>query len=192
MRNTVVVGAQWGDEGKAKITDLLAEKADMVIRYQGGCNAGHTVVYNGETYKLHLVPSGILYGNKICFIVAGTVVLPENFEQEVKELISTQMNRNSLILNATNNMIYQYLESLNSTFNGSAGSIINGNNLIVTACSYDSNDHFATQILSYILENLTGEIFSESLDKGRIVRVDNKSILDFNCVEYKLTIPLTD
>ena len=102
------------------------------------------------------------------------------------------MNRNSLILNATNNMIHQYLESLNSTFNGSAGSIINGNNLIVTACSYDSNDHFATQILSYILENLTGEIFSESLDKGRIVRVDNKSILDFNCVEYKLTIPLTD
>ncbi len=86
MKNTVVVGAQWGDEGKAKITDLLAQKADMVIRYQGGCNAGHTVVYNGETYKLHLVPSGILYGNKICFIGAGTVVLPEVFEQETKEL----------------------------------------------------------------------------------------------------------
>ena len=51
MKNTVVVGAQWGDEGKAKITDLLAEKADMIIRYQGGCNAGHTVVYKGETYK---------------------------------------------------------------------------------------------------------------------------------------------
>ena len=86
MKNTVVVGAQWGDEGKAKITDLLAQKADVVIRYQGGCNAGHTVVYKGETYKLHLVPSGILYGNKICFIGAGTVILPENFEQETKEL----------------------------------------------------------------------------------------------------------
>ncbi len=86
MKNTVVVGAQWGDEGKAKITDLLAQKADVVIRYQGGCNAGHTVVYNGETYKLHLVPSGILYENKICFIGAGTVILPENFEQETKEL----------------------------------------------------------------------------------------------------------
>lgn len=86
MKNTVVVGAQWGDEGKAKITDLLAEKADMVIRYQGGCNAGHTVVHNGETYKLHLVPSGILYGNKICFIGAGTVILPEMFENETQEL----------------------------------------------------------------------------------------------------------
>lgn len=88
MKNTVVVGAQWGDEGKAKITDLLAEKADMIIRYQGGCNAGHTVVYKGETYKLHLVPSGILYDNKICFIGAGTVILPEVFKQETSELIS--------------------------------------------------------------------------------------------------------
>lgn len=92
MKNTVVVGAQWGDEGKAKITDLLAQKADMVIRYQGGCNAGHTVVYNGETYKLHLVPSGILYGNKICFIGAGTVILPEYFEQETNELKERGIN----------------------------------------------------------------------------------------------------
>ena len=98
MKNTVVVGAQWGDEGKAKITDLLAQKADIVIRYQGGCNAGHTVVHNGETYKLHLVPSGILYGDKICFIGAGTVILPEYFEQEVKELQSRGVNLSNLKL----------------------------------------------------------------------------------------------
>ena len=61
MENTVVIGAQWGDEGKAKITDLLAEKADLIIRYQGGCNAGHTVVAGGKTYKFHMIPSGILY-----------------------------------------------------------------------------------------------------------------------------------
>ncbi len=98
MKNTVVVGAQWGDEGKAKITDLLAQKADLIIRYQGGCNAGHTVVYNGETYKLHLVPSGILYKDKICFIGAGTVILPENFEQETKELIERGINLSGLKL----------------------------------------------------------------------------------------------
>ncbi len=98
MKNTVVVGAQWGDEGKAKITDLLAEQADLVIRYQGGCNAGHTVVYNGETYKLHLVPSGILYGNKICFIGAGTVILPEMFEQETQELKDRGINLSNLKL----------------------------------------------------------------------------------------------
>lgn len=57
--NKVVVGAQWGDEGKAKITDLLAADAELIIRYQGGCNAGHTVVANNKTYKFHLIPSGI-------------------------------------------------------------------------------------------------------------------------------------
>ncbi len=86
MKNTVVIGAQWGDEGKAKITDLLAEKADLIIRYQGGCNAGHTVVANGNTYKFHLIPSGILYNKAICFIGSGTVIHPESFEKEVEEL----------------------------------------------------------------------------------------------------------
>ena len=96
MKNTVVIGAQWGDEGKAKITDLLEEKADIIIRYQGGCNAGHTVVTNGETYKFHLIPSGILYGDKICFIGAGTVIHPESFEKEISELKSQGVNLKGL------------------------------------------------------------------------------------------------
>ena len=87
MGNTVVIGAQWGDEGKAKITDLLAQDADMIIRYQGGCNAGHTVVADNQTFKFHLIPSGILYGNKICMIGAGTVIHPESFKKELNELI---------------------------------------------------------------------------------------------------------
>ena len=92
MQNTVVVGAQWGDEGKAKITDLLATKADFIIRYQGGCNAGHTVVVNNKTHKFHLIPSGILYEGKTCFIGAGTVIHPETFEKEIQELISQSIN----------------------------------------------------------------------------------------------------
>ena len=85
--NKVIVGAQWGDEGKAKITDILAADADLIIRYQGGCNAGHTVVTDGKTFKFHLIPSGILYKGKTCFIGAGTVILPEAFEEEVNNLI---------------------------------------------------------------------------------------------------------
>ncbi len=96
MNNTVVVGAQWGDEGKAKITDLLAQYADVIIRYQGGCNAGHTVVVNNETYKFHLIPSGVLYNNKFCFIGAGTVIHPETFLTETKELIERGVNLSSL------------------------------------------------------------------------------------------------
>lgn len=96
MQNTVVVGAQWGDEGKAKITDLLATKADLIIRYQGGCNAGHTVVADNKTYKFHLIPSGILYKGKTCFIGAGTVIHPETFQAEINELIKEGINLKGL------------------------------------------------------------------------------------------------
>ena len=85
VENTVVVGAQFGDEGKAKITDLLAQNADVVIRYQGGSNAGHTVVYNNKKYKFHLIPSGILYENKICFLGAGVVIKPDDFKKELED-----------------------------------------------------------------------------------------------------------
>lgn len=97
--NKVVVGAQWGDEGKAKITDLLAQDADLIIRYQGGCNAGHTVVAHDKTFKFHLIPSGILYKGKTCFIGAGTVILPESFEQEIKGLIEEGIDVSGLKIN---------------------------------------------------------------------------------------------
>jgi len=96
MKNTAVIGAQWGDEGKAKITDLLAEYADVIIRFQGGCNAGHTVVHNGVKYKFHLVPSGILYKDKFCFIGAGTVLHPDSFYEEVSALIKRGVDLSNL------------------------------------------------------------------------------------------------
>ena len=71
MPGVVIVGAQWGDEGKGKVVDLLAEQADLVIRFQGGNNAGHTIVRDGETFKFHLIPSGILYPGKLCAIGNG-------------------------------------------------------------------------------------------------------------------------
>src|SRR5688572_16395467 len=86
MANVVVVGAQWGDEGKAKITDLLAAQADVVVRCQGGCNAGHTVKHGDDVFKFHLVPSGMLYGNILCLIGNGTVINPEVLIREIEEL----------------------------------------------------------------------------------------------------------
>lgn len=96
MSNKVVIGAQWGDEGKAKITDLLAQDADLIIRYQGGCNAGHTVVAHGKTFKFHLIPSGILYKGKTCLIGNGTVVLPEYFQQEIDGLKAENIDLSGL------------------------------------------------------------------------------------------------
>jgi len=84
----VIVGAQWGDEGKGKIVDLLARESDVVCRYQGGPNAGHTIVTGGQTYKLHHMPSGILYPGTACVIGAGCVIDPETFVLELDELES--------------------------------------------------------------------------------------------------------
>jgi adenylosuccinate synthase len=86
MPNTVIVGAQWGDEGKGKIIDVLTEEADVVVRYQGGNNAGHTVKIGGETYVLHLLPSGILHGDKLCLIGNGVVVDPLALLGEISKL----------------------------------------------------------------------------------------------------------
>ncbi|MCG9884765.1 MAG: adenylosuccinate synthase [Cyanobacteria bacterium] len=86
MANVVVIGAQWGDEGKGKITDLLSRSADVVVRYQGGVNAGHTVVVKDKTFKLHLIPSGILYPKTDCIIGSGTVIDPEVLLGELDRL----------------------------------------------------------------------------------------------------------
>ena len=86
MANVVVVGAQWGDEGKGKIVDWLSEQADIVVRFQGGHNAGHTLVINGETYKLALLPSGVLRPSKLAIIGNGVVFDPQAFLDEVKKL----------------------------------------------------------------------------------------------------------
>ena len=85
MPATVIVGAQWGDEGKGKIVDLLALDSDIVCRYQGGPNAGHTIVVGEETFKIRQIPSGVIRG-KTCVIGAGCVLDPEVFLNEVDEL----------------------------------------------------------------------------------------------------------
>jgi adenylosuccinate synthase len=104
----VIVGAQWGDEGKGKITDLLAERADAVIRFQGGNNAGHTIVRNGETWKLHLMPSGILYPGKTCVIGNGVVIDPKVLTDELDELRRRDVDTSGLRISANAHMIMPY------------------------------------------------------------------------------------
>ena len=87
MPTVVIIGAQWGDEGKGKIVDFLTEKCDYVVRFQGGCNAGHTVVVGDEKYILHLIPSGILHKNKKCIIGNGVVLDPGSLLKEIDTLI---------------------------------------------------------------------------------------------------------
>jgi adenylosuccinate synthase len=108
MPGLVIVGAQWGDEGKGKVTDLLAEPADVVIRFQGGNNAGHTIVRGDEVYRLHLIPSGILYPGKLCLIGNGVVVDPKVITGELDELRRRGIDTSALRISANAHLIMPY------------------------------------------------------------------------------------
>lgn len=108
MANVVVIGAQWGDEGKGKITDLLSKSADVVVRYQGGVNAGHTVVVHDQVFKLHLIPSGILYPDTECIIGCGTVIDPKVLIQELDQLATLNISAKNLLISETAHVTMPY------------------------------------------------------------------------------------
>jgi adenylosuccinate synthase len=116
MANTILVGAQWGDEGKGKIIDVLTEQADIVVRYAGGNNAGHTVFLGPKKYVLHLVPSGILRKNKLCVIGNGVVVDPIGLVEEIVGLqkIGVKVTPKNFVLSETAHVVFPYHRELDA------------------------------------------------------------------------------
>jgi adenylosuccinate synthase len=114
MSNVIIVGAQWGDEGKGKIVDVLTENTDVVVRAQGGNNAGHTVIYSGNKYVLHLIPSGILWPGKLCVIGNGVVMDPVSLLQEIDGLIAQgiQVNPENLKISDRAHVVMPYHRGL--------------------------------------------------------------------------------
>jgi adenylosuccinate synthase len=108
MPGIVIVGAQWGDEGKGKLTDLLAERAALVVRFQGGNNAGHTIVRDGEEFKFHLIPSGILYPGKTCIVGNGVVIDPRVLTDELEELRHRGVDVSGLRISANAHLVMPY------------------------------------------------------------------------------------
>ncbi len=123
MPGIVIVGAQWGDEGKGKITDLLAEQADAVVRFQGGNNAGHTIVREGVEWKLHLIPSGILYPGKRCVIGNGVVIDPKVLIEELDALRARRVDVSGLRISANAHLIMPYHLLLDSAGEAKLGSL---------------------------------------------------------------------
>ncbi len=123
MNSVVVVGSQWGDEGKGKIVDWLSSQADIIIRFQGGHNAGHTLVIDGVTYKLRLLPSGIVRKNKISIIGNGVVVDPWALLEEIKEIKSkgVKVDQNNLILSESANLILPFHKEMDEIREDAAG-----------------------------------------------------------------------
>ncbi len=124
MKNVVIIGSQWGDEGKGKIVDWLSNQADVVVRFQGGHNAGHTLVIDGTTYKLRLLPSGIVRKDKISVIGNGVVIDPWALLEEIKEikLKGVDVNPNNLIISEAASLILPFHAEMDEIREDAAGS----------------------------------------------------------------------
>lgn len=119
MKNTIVVGAQWGDEGKGKLVDVLAEKSDMVVRFNGGGNAGHTVMHAGETYKFHYMPSGMLH-KKTCILGTGVVINPKDLITEI-ESFTASGHKPDLKISARAHVIFPHHQLIDAKGGGKIG-----------------------------------------------------------------------
>ncbi len=167
MSVTALVGAQWGDEGKGKIIDILAEKADVVVRSQGGNNAGHTVVADGATYKLRLVPSGILYPDKVCVIGNGIVLDPKALLAEMKEIERSGKSLNGLKIDARAHVVMPYhiaLDGLSEKMRG--GSDIGTTKRGIGPCYMDKAERSGIRMCDFTDE----KIFEQKLRANLLIK----------------------
>ena len=164
MPGIALVGLQWGDEGKGKVTDLLAEKTDLVVRYQGGNNAGHTIVVGGERYALHLIPTGVLYPHCVPVIGAGVVVNPEVLIEEMDALEGRGIDTSRLLVSGNAHLIMPYHLELDRVTERRLGKNRLGTTKRGIGPAYGDK---ATRIGLRVQDLLDPKIFSEKL-KGAL------------------------
>lgn len=190
MSGLVLLGAQWGDEGKGKITDFLAEQATTIVRYQGGNNAGHTVVVGDEEFKLRLIPSGILYGDKTCVIGNGVVIDPKVLMDEIAYLNSKGITAANLKISERAHVIMPYhiaLDNYEEAAKGDAkiGTTKNG----IGPCYVDKYARSGIRIADLI----DAEVFAEQLKRNleeknnQIVKLYQGEPLDYETILQQYT-----
>ena len=171
MVGIVVVGAQWGDEGKGKVVDYLAEKADYVVRYQGGANAGHTVVIGKETFKFHLIPSGVIQRKKI-FIGNGVVVDPEILLNEINTLKERGIDPD-LMISARAHVVFDFNKIIDGLEEEAKGRLAAGTTMRAIGPTYsDKAARYGIQIVDFLDE----KIFTEKFNK--LIQMKQKIIND--------------
>jgi len=160
MACTVVIGSQWGDEGKAKMIDYFTRDADVVVRYQGGANAGHTVVVNGKKYIFHLVPSGILHENKVCVIGNGLVLDPLQLIEEINKLELEGIEvKNRLLISDSAHLILPYHKVVDSAIEELRESKLGTTHRGIGPCYSDKCLRIGIRV---------GDIFNETILKEKI------------------------
>ncbi|MBC7327117.1 adenylosuccinate synthase [bacterium] len=170
MANIVIVGAQWGDEGKGKITDLLAEEADIVVRYQGGSNAGHTVKVGEEVFRLHHIPSGILYPGKLCIIADGMVVDPEVLKEEVEELVKRGLSVEGLRISLNAHIVMPYHRILDGIWEARMGKgRIGTTGRGIGPCYADKAARIGIRMSDLLVERLLKEKLAINLEEKNLI-----------------------
>ena len=185
MPSVVVVGTQWGDEGKGKIVDYLAENADAVVRFQGGNNAGHTVVAGGKVFKLHLLPSGILYPDTLCVIGNDVVIDPKVLLEEMDELSAQGFSMDGLRISTRAHVIMPYhrmLDALQEKFKGDAKVGTTGRG--IGPCYADAADRIGIRIVSLMDRDAFARELKTALSYKNILleKVFGEKPLDFDAV----------
>ena len=181
MTSVVVVGTQWGDEGKGKITDFLSENAEVIARYQGGDNAGHTIQFDGVTYKLHLIPSGIFYPEKISVIGNGVVVNPKSLIKELAYLKDHGINTDNLRISDRAHVILPYHIQLDQLQEDSKGENKIGTTIKGIGPAYMDK---AARVGIRVADLLDKEIFEERL-KINLEEKNRQFTKMFDSVEIK-------
>lgn len=186
MAAFIVLGAQWGDEGKGKMTDYLAEKAEVVVRFQGGNNAGHTVIVGDKEYKLHLIPSGILYDDKLNVIGNGVVIDPKALFDEINYLeeLGVKVTPNKLIISDRAQVIMPYhriLDGLKEKARGKDDIGTTGKG--IGPCYTDKVERSGIRVCDLINKEVFERKLKQNIeDKNAIISLYGGETLDFNAV----------
>ena len=169
MPGIVVLGAQWGDEGKGKVVDLLAERADAVVRFQGGNNAGHTIVRDGEKFALHLIPSGILYPGKRCIIGNGVVIDPRVLTEEIDGLRARGVDMSGLRVSANAHLIMPYHLLLDSAGEAKLGKLqIGTTRRGIGPCDADKAARLGIRVQDLLDEKILKKKIVAAMDPKRL------------------------
>lgn len=191
MSAFVVLGAQWGDEGKGKMTDYLAEQADIIVRFQGGNNAGHTVIVGDKEYKLHLIPSGILYDNKLNVIGNGVVIDPEALFEEIGYLeeLGLKVTADKLIISDRAHLIMPYHRTLDGLKEKSRGEKnIGTTGKGIGPCYTDKSERSGIRVCDLMHEEVFKEKLKQNIeDKNKIISLYGGETLDFDKVYKQYT-----
>ncbi|MEA4903189.1 adenylosuccinate synthase [Desulfitobacterium sp.] len=185
MAAVVLLGTQWGDEGKGKVTDFLAEKANLVVRYQGGNNAGHTVVVKDEEFKLHLIPSGILYEDKTCIIGNGVVVDPKVLLEELDYLAERKVKTGKLLISSNAHVIMPYHRLLDELEEEARGEFkIGTTKRGIGPCYMDKTSRIGIRMIDLIdPEEFAAKLKRNLAEKNNlIIKVYGREALDFESI----------